>query len=82
MLRTFQTPLALSSLNRPLLTLQGLHVTSAYSMFQYHTLQEANYKGAEQTARKRRLVCALLFACNKIRFSCDDGVFVTKLCVQ
>ena len=34
-------------------------------------MQAANDKGADQTARKRRLICALFFAYGKSRF-CQD----------
>ena len=40
-----------------------------WSKFGYYTFQIPNNKGIDQTAQLRRLVCALLFACYKVRFS-------------
>ena len=32
------------------------------------TLKKSNNKGTDQTAQTRSLICALLFACSKMRF--------------
>ena len=45
-----------------------LHVASCYQTF-----LEVNNKGADQTVPKRRLACAVLFACNIIIISNDEA---------